>query len=148
LKVSKNACLFTAGTGVFTAAVLHPDASITVFKAAVLSIMLTLAAGPSASLLCRAWCDSQATAAGGCHHEAHATSPSVAGDDNCDDTMVSGDAFLREDAPRGVSTPDADQAVLVVRFQLPRSPSAVRPGQKPWREWSLEQRPLSTTLRI
>jgi len=39
-----------------------------VFRAAVLSIVLALAVGQNATLLCRVWCDLQAAAASGCHH--------------------------------------------------------------------------------
>jgi hypothetical protein len=115
-------------------------------RAAVLSMVLILAAGPSASLLCRAWCDSRAAASTGCHDQAPATTPIVA-DNSCDDMVLNADAFLREDAPCGVSTPEADQTVLV-RSQLAPPPTDARPGQEPGRGQSLEERPLPTTLRI
>lgn len=118
-----------------------------VVRAFVLSIVLTLAGGPNASLLCRTWCDPQAAAASGCRHEDPATSPSVAGDDSCDKVVLSA-AFLREDVRRGASAPDADDAVLVPRCQLAHSTTDARPRQEPGREWSLDHRPLSTALRI
>ena len=80
------------------------------FRAAVLSIVLTLAVGPNASLLCGTWCDPQAVAARGCHDEDPVTPPSVAGDGSCDHVVLSVAAFLREDVRRGVSAPDAGQA--------------------------------------
>lgn len=117
------------------------------FRASVLSIVLTLAAGPNAALLCRTWCDPQAAAASGCHQEAPATSPSMAGDDTCDN-VLSAAAFLREDVRGGVASQDADQAVLVPRYHLAYSAIAARPGQEPGCGWSLDHRPLSTALRI
>ena len=118
-----------------------------VFRAAVLSIVLTLAVGPNAALLCRTWCDQQVATASRCHHETSTTSPNVAGDDSCDSSVLSA-AFLREDVRRGVSPPDGDQAIPIPRYQVACSTIDARPGHEPGREWSLEKRPLSTALRI
>jgi len=119
-----------------------------VFRAAVLSIVLTLAVGPNATLLCRTWCDPQAAAASVCRHEAPATSPSVAGDDSCDNMVLSAAAFLRKDVRRGVSAPDAAHAVLVPRYQLAQSTTDASRRHEPGREWPLDKRPLPTVLRI
>ena len=121
-----------------------------VFRAAVLSIVLTLAVGPNASLLCRTWCgDQQAAAASGCHHEAPATSPSVAGEDCCDSAVLGIAALLLKDERLSVSSPDGGHAILVLRYQqLALSPTDARRGDEPGRAWSLERRPLPTVLRI
>ena len=118
------------------------------FGAVVLSIVLTLAVGLNASLLCRAGCDPQAAVASGCHHDDSTTSPSLAGDNSCDNVVLGAAAFLREDVRRGVASQDADHAVLVPRYQLAHSTTDTRPNQETGREWSLEERPLSTALRI
>lgn len=118
------------------------------FRASVLSILLTLAVGPNLALLCGTWCDPQAVAASECHHEAPATSPSVAVDDRCDNMVLGVAAFLRQDVRRGVASQDADQAVLVPRYTLAHSTIATRPRHEPGRASSLEKRPLSTLLRI
>ena len=110
--------------------------------------MLTLAVGPSAGLACSTWCDQQPAAASGHHHEAPAPSPSVPGDDACDDMALGSAQFLREDVRRSVSALDTDDAILVPRYLLARSASAADPGQEPGRAWWLENRPLSTALRI
>jgi hypothetical protein len=48
-------------------------ASINVFRAALVSVVLTLATGPNAGLLCTAWCvDATST---GCPHQDSTTSP-------------------------------------------------------------------------
>jgi len=119
-----------------------------VFRAAVLSILLTLAVGPDAKQLCMAWCDAQAAAASGCHHEAPATPLSVAGDDCCDDGMLGVGEFLLQDVRRGVPSPDEGHAIPGPRYQVGWSTIVARPGHEPGREWSLEQRSLPTVLRI
>lgn len=117
------------------------------FGVAALSIVLTLAVGPNATLLCRTWCDHKAAAVSGCHHETPGTSPSVAGDDTCKN-VLSAAAFLREDVRGGAPSHSAAQADLVPRYQLARLVSDARPGHEPGREWLLEKRPLPTVLRI
>jgi hypothetical protein len=118
------------------------------FRIAVLSFVLTLAAGPSAALLCRTGCDPQGAAASGRPHHDPSTSPSVVGDDSCDNVALGPAAVLREDVRRGVSAPDAGHAILVPRYQLADVTSNARPGREPGREWSLDHRPLSTALRL
>ena len=92
------------------------------------------------------WCDSQAAAASGCHHEKQSTT-SVLAEDSCDHVVLSVAAFLREDVRRGVSAPHADHAILVPRYQLALSTNA-RPGSDKARKWPLEKRPFPTVLRI
>ena len=118
------------------------------FQAAAISIVLTLAIGPNVQLLCKTWCHPQAAAASECHHENSSTTPSVAGDEHCDNVVVAATAVLREDARRAVSSQDANQAIPVPRYQLAQLTIDERPGQEPWREWSLENRPLSIAFRI
>lgn len=71
----------------------------------------------------------------------------MAGDDSCDNVVPSA-AFLREDVRRGVYSPDGDHAIPVPRYQVACSTTDARPGHEPALEWSLEQRPLPTVLRI
>ena len=72
---------------------------------------------------------------------------SVAGDEDCDNVVVAVIAVLREDVLRDAPSQDANQAIPVRRYQLALT-IAPRPGQDPWRAWTLEKRPLSTSLRI
>ena len=118
-----------------------------VFRTAVLSIVLTLAVGPNTTLLCRAWCDEQAAAASGCHHEESTNSPTVAGHNSCDDPVLTVGAFLRE-AAHAVADPDAAHAVLVPRYVNSQLTTDARLGYEARRGWSLEKRPLATALRI
>ena len=118
------------------------------FRPALLSIALSLAVGQPIALLCRTWCDAHSVAAIECHHENSSTTPSVAADEICDKVVVVATAVLREDMRGGVSSPDANRAIRVPSYQLAQLTIDARPGQEPWREWSLEKRPLSTLLRI
>ena len=118
------------------------------FQAAVLSIVLTLAVGQNVALLCKTWCDAHAAASSECHHENPSTTPSVAGDEHCDNVMVAAAAVLREDVQCGVSSSDAKQAIPIPRYQLAQLTIDARSGLDSWREWLLEKRPVSTALRI
>ena len=118
------------------------------FRAVLLSIVLSLAVGQNVALLCRAWCNAHVAAASGCHHEDSPTTPTVAGDESCDNLVVVATAVLREDVRRDVSSRNANQAIPVPRYQLAQLTIGAGPGQEPWREWSLEKGPLSTALRI
>lgn len=117
-----------------------------VFRAAVVSIALTLAIGQNAVLLCQAWCDPHEAAATGCHHNT-ATSPSLTDNDNCTDTFAA-IAFVREDLRRGTSFPDAQHAVLVPAFRFAPPSTDIRSGHDPGQQSPLESRPLVTPLRI
>lgn len=119
-----------------------------VFRVSALWIVLTLAVGPNAALLCRAWCHRQAVTPSGCHHQMEASSPRVAADDCCATMVLSVATFSREDVQRGVSAPDAGHSALVPRYQLAQSTTNGRPGLEPGREWSLDHRPRAVALRI
>ena len=124
-----------------------------VFRAVLLSIVVTLAVGQnSVLLLCNTGCDAHAAPASAPHHEHSSnhsfTSLAVAGNECCDDMRVSAAAFVREDVRRNVSSPDAGYAIPVPSYQVVHPTIATRPGQEPGREWSLEKRALSSALRI
>lgn len=115
------------------------------FRAALVSIVFSLTVGQNVALLCRTWCDALAAAASECHHKNSSTTPSVAGDEDCGKVVVAATAVLREDVRRDASSQDT---IPVPRYQLAQLTIDERPGQEPWREWSLEKRPLLTALRI
>ena len=118
------------------------------FRAALISIAFSLAVGPNVALLCRTWCDGHVAAASECHHEHSSSTSSMASEEQCGKVARAAIALLREDARRDVSTRDATQAIPVPRYQLACLKVDVRSDQEPWRERSLERRPLSTALRI
>lgn len=118
------------------------------FRAFVLSIVLTLAIGSNAALLCSEWCDTHAAVASGCRHEDHGAAPTMTGDNRCESVVVGGAAFLREDLRRGVSSPHGDHAVAVSRYQLTHSTAGDHRNNNTARDWSLETRPVPTALRL
>lgn len=118
------------------------------FRAALFSIVFSLAVGQNVALLCRTWCDAHVAAASKCHHKSSSPMASVAGDEDCDNVVVAAIAVLREDVRRDVSPHDANQAIRVPRYQLAQLTIGDHRGQEPWRWWTLEKRPLSTSLRI
>jgi hypothetical protein len=89
-----------------------------VFRAAVLSIVLTLAIGPNATLLCSVWCHPDEAQTSACQHQDATTSPRVTGEDSCRTVPASPTAFVREEAKRGSPTPISQQAMAVPLFRL------------------------------
>ena len=122
------------------------------FRATLLSIVLTLAVGQNASLLCKVWCHGATSPE--CPHQDlttfpdSATSPSVSADDNCGNAFVGPVAFVREDGRRTAAAPDAQNALIVPRFRLAPSPTDLRLGFESGQRGPLEERPLVITLRI
>jgi hypothetical protein len=122
--------------------------SIDVFRAAVLSIVLTLVAGPNASLLCAVWCHPEAATAGPCEEHPDPTStPSITGNDSCPDIVASSTAVVREDVRREVSAA-AQQAVLVARLQFAPPPRHSASARESGQRSTLDVRPLAVALRI
>jgi len=123
-----------------------------VFRAALFWIVLTLAAGQNAILLCTVWCHD--TTSAGCPRQDSTTSPDstasaiMSADDSCGSAFVGALAFVREDARRTAAAPDAQNALVVPRFRLAPSPTELRSGFESGRRPPLEERPLVTTLRI
>jgi hypothetical protein len=117
-----------------------------VFRAALFSIVLTLAVGPNVTLLCQGWCPDITSAK--CPHQDSATSPSVSAHDNCRSDAGGAVAFVREDARRTTAAPDAQNALVVHRFRLAPTPTDLRGGFESGRRLPLEERPLVISLRI
>ena len=113
----------------------------------VLSIVLTLASGQNAALLCKLWCDTHKAVATACHHQDGATSPSVTSGDDCDDLVLSLVAIVRQDVRPHGSARGADPALVESRFQFASS-TDTSPGHDPGRHSSHEKPPLITALRI
>lgn len=118
-----------------------------VFRATILSIVLTFAAGPSVSPLCRAWCDAQAAAETGCHHRNDGSSTSVSGGDACQDGVLRVAALLKENLLPRVSS-DHVGVAIVARLQMMAPRSYARPATDLGRALYDQKRPLSTPLRV
>jgi hypothetical protein len=117
-----------------------------VFRAALFSIVLTLAVGQNASLLCEVWCHDATSA--GCPHQDPTTSLSVGADDSCTNVVVAAAAFVGEDARRTDPGPDAKTALVVPRFRFAAPPTAPGSGYEAERLPPLDARPLLIALRI
>jgi len=87
-----------------------------VFRATVLSIVLMLAAGSSATLVCSAWCHPD-DATFTCQHEESTRSPGVNGAESCRIVPGGVTAFVREELRRTSPTSGAD-AFIVPGFPL------------------------------
>lgn len=123
--------------------------SIDVFRAAVLSIVLTLAVGPSASLLCAVWCHPEAATAAPCEHQDPTNFPSVAEKDSCPDIAAGATTFVREDVRRGVSASDGQLTVVVPPFRFVPQPNPSAFGRNLRQHLPPEaNRPLVCALRI
>jgi hypothetical protein len=121
------------------------DREYHVFRAALFSIVLTLAMGQSAGLLCEVWCHDGPSAH--CAHQDSTASPSVSADDNCRSAIIEAAAFVREDTRRTAAAPD-QHAVIVSRFRLAPLPTDLRHRFELGQRRPLEERPLVLTLRI
>jgi hypothetical protein len=117
-----------------------------VFRAALFSIVLTLAFGQNASLLCQVWCPDTTSAA--CPHQDSETSPRVSAHDDCRSDAFGAVAFVREDARRTAAAPDAQNALALPRFLMALSPTDLRTVFESGQRRPLEERPLVITLRI
>jgi len=119
-----------------------------VFRAAVLSIVLTLALGPNAALLCPVWCHPEEAKASACQHQNATTSPRVTGEDSCRTAPTTTKAFVREDAKRGSPTPIAQQTVSSLPFRLGSPPTDTRRMHEATTSLSAVASPLLIALRI
>lgn len=116
------------------------------FRAAALSIALTLATAPNASLLCAVWCH-QAAAAGGCEHGVPIGATRVATTDGCPDVTAAAVAVVREDARRGAAS-DAHLAGPVSRLPVENSLLAVALAHDRGPASGAHARPRRLALRI
>ena len=116
------------------------------FRAALFSIVLTLAVGQNTSLLCKVWCPDATSAR--CPHHDSTTSPSVSAHDTCRSDVGGAVAVVREDARRTAAAPDAQNALAVPRFLLALSHTELGSGIESGRRLLLEERPLVIALRI
>jgi hypothetical protein len=117
-----------------------------VSRAALFSIVLTLAFGQNASLLCKVWCPDTTSEA--CPHQDSITSTSVSAHDKCRGDVGRAVAFVREDARRTAAAPDAQNALAVPRFPSALSHTDLDTGFASGRRLLLEERPLVIALRI
>ena len=117
------------------------------FRAVLLSIVLTLAAGQNGVLLCDVWCLAGEMTGSACEHQSPTASPQLNANDNC---TVSGNAnvFVREDARRSTSAPTVQSGVCVPQFAFTPPASRSPSGHEAAGRRLLDLRPIVLALRI
>jgi hypothetical protein len=133
------------GSGVVLARI---DREFRMFRAIALSIVLTLAAEPTAAQLCKALCSSPTAGATVCRHDASTTQPSVTSNSNCTGAASSVGAFFREEIERRGAVSHASHAVCALQYHVPLLTANGDASQQAAHHWSLASRPLTTALRI
>ena len=124
------------------------SASIDMFRAALVSIVLTLTLGQNLALLCSVWCHPQESLISVCRHQAPTTPPSVTGSESCTQVATDPTPFVREDGLRGASFSNQQYGVVVPRFQFVAPSSFAAPSLNQAQPAVLEARPLVLALRI
>ena len=116
------------------------------FRAALFSVVLTLAIGQNAGLLCTVWCPDATSKS--CPHQESTTPPSLRADDTCTNVLVGAVASVLEDGRRATPGPDAQHGLVVLRFRFVTPPTDPRPRSEWVRRLLLEEQPLVIALRI
>jgi hypothetical protein len=116
-----------------------------VFRAAVFSIVLTVALTPNAAVLCTAWCHPEETKST-CEHQEASTSRLVTGEDSCRTIPAAAAAFLREEAKRGA--PPGSLESLLLPFQQAPPPTDTDRTNDVNTSLALGSPPLLIPLRI
>ena len=117
------------------------------FRATVLSFVLLIAAGPSASLVCKAWCNPAAAAQNGCRHGGRGDSARMATNESCQDAVQGLAIVLKEDVRRTLLR-DLGLDVALARFQFAALATSHRSVRHRGPARSDPQRPLNTPLRV
>lgn len=117
------------------------------FRAFVFLTVLTLAAGPDASVLCQAWCGTQA-ATNECRHESPKQSPILTAGDCCVDVEAGVPATVARDLLTKMSSPNWAHALPGHSRESARRSTNGRHGRELGRAGAFGPPPLSTILRI
>lgn len=118
------------------------------FRASVLSIVLALAVGQNASLLCAVWCSPRVDPTRACDHQNPLTSPSLSSADSCSDVAVGGIPFIRDDVRSATSDPDVQHTVDLPGLRFVPSVTEAPTGHAPGQPSPHQAVPLVIALRI
>jgi hypothetical protein len=119
-----------------------------VFPAAVLSIVLVLAIGPNAAVLCAVWCHPAETKSAACQHQGGTTSALVTGEDSCRTIPAAATAFVREEAKPGWQSDGTLQSVPVLPFRFAPPPADTNVTNNASTSLALGSSPRLIALRI
>ena len=117
------------------------------FRAVVLSIALTLAIGPSTTLLCSIWCHPQGAMTSTCPHQKATKLRRVNGQDSCRTAADAATAFVREEA-KSESLTGGQQAVVIRPFRFDPQTTYTGRTQDPCTSRGVQSPPLLIALRI
>jgi hypothetical protein len=118
------------------------------FRAMLVTVVLTLSVGQEARLLCQLWCHPAETVTSDCHHQADANgSPRLQSDSRCDGTLT---PFLREEVRRHDESTVTHAVFVVFRHHVSPDMIGARPDLVPVHQArrALDTRPIDTTLRV
>lgn len=116
------------------------------YRLAVFSIVLALAAGQNGALLCRIACHPDASATPACAHHDALTPTRITGGEACAEATMEMAAVVREEVRSGVAS--SDMAAAPVLGLMISPPPGARTGWPLTASHRLEGRPLPTVLRI
>jgi hypothetical protein len=121
---------------------------VIVVRSTILPIVLTLAIGPGAALVCRASCDPQVAAANGCHHDSHGSATRVSSPASCQDSAPGPAAVRTETVQRGTGADGLGVLLPAASFRLALGASSRRPASGADLGTACGKRSRSIPLRI
>ena len=115
------------------------------FRAAVLVVVLMLAGGPNATLLCAVWCHPEEAKSSACQHQDAITPPSVTREDSCGTVAGTFTALVRDEVKGRQPVPQtaafAPEVALASSRMAPRS-------SRPFTALGLPLPPILFALRL
>ena len=120
--------------------------NVPMFRAAVLSIVLTLTVGPNATLLCAVWCHPDEAKTSACQHRGATTSRSLTGEDSCRTVDARPAALVRDEGKPGQRT--SQPAAPVPRFASASPRANATWSFRPKTALAVVSPPLLVVLRI
>jgi len=122
-------------------------ASIDVFRAALVSIVLTLTLGQNVALLCRVWCHPHYGPNSACGAQVPTTFPTATANESCTQGANGTAPFLREDGRKSASASDGQQGIVVTFPFVPKPSLSARDFERA-QATPQKARPLTLALRI
>ena len=113
------------------------------FRTTVLSIALTLAVAPNATVVCALWCHPDEARTMACEHQGASTSPRLTETDSCRPLSATTTPFVREAAKRGQQASQLAAAVPQFRF-VPETTV----GSGPYTALATASPPVLVALRL
>ena len=129
-------------------ALAHASSEHLVFRAAVLSIVLTLAVGPGAAVLCSVWCHPGEAQSSPCPHQDGLASPRVTGEDSCRTAPGTTTGVVREERKTGFPNAHRHHAAVIGTSRSGAPPSGRTGTSQPGQLLDRHGPPVLTVLRV